>query len=216
MKNYILLTIFLLAIIANSFSIASPKSEHLIEAIAKKDINRIEQLVRNGVDLNQGILMYNTSPLMFAVETGSKLIVSKLIEHGSYVDTVDHLGNTPLIKSIEENRDEIATILIQNSTDINIRTNIGSIALHHAAKQSNETLFEMILEKGGDLNAYDDYGNTTLFYAMAGRNKQIINKLIKMNNFDLSHKNYTGQNAYKVANRYGLKNVAKRISRGRN
>ena len=215
-NNYFVLFISLLLLNSFSFSFASPNSEELIEAIESENISMVESLVRYGVDPNEGVAMYNTTPLMYAVEVGSVKVVHKLLEHGSDVDAVDHFGNTPLIQSINANQNDIASLLIINSRNINTKTGQGTTALHVAAKQGNEDLFKKILQKGGDLKAHDYSGNNTLFYAIAGRNRNMINKLIAMNYFDLSHTNTSGENFIKVAQRYGLKDVAQSISRGRN
>jgi len=106
--------------------------------------------------------------------------------------------------------------LIKKSRNINLKDDKGVSALHYAAKTGNEKLFVQVLQQGGNLRELDGAGNNALFYAIAGRNRQIINNLINMNYFDLSHKNVSGENAYMVAQRYGLQDVAKRFPRGRN
>lgn len=215
MKTYKLLaSAFILALSTNSF--ASSQSEELLEAIETQNITLVESLVRYGIDPNKDASIYNTTALMHAVETSSAGVVEKLIQHGSKVDVVDNFGNTPLIHSIRANKNEVAAVLVKSSRNINMRDDKGISALHYAAKKGNEGLFRTILQKGGNLRAIDKSGNNALFYAIAGRNKEIINRLITMQYFDLSHTNKSGENAFDIAQRYGLYDVAHLISKGRN
>ncbi len=195
---------------------ANNKADDLLNAIENQNISQVDSLVRYGVDPNINVSIYNTTPLMHAVDTSSLAVVEKLIKHGSKVDVVDNFGTTPLIYSLKANKADIASLLIKKSRNINIKDDKGVSALHYAAKTGNEKLFVEVLQRGGNLRDVDRAGNNALFYAIAGRNKQIINNLINMNYFDLSHQNTSGENAYMVAQRYGLRDVAKRFPRGRN
>lgn len=200
----------------NSQASANSKADDLLNAIENQNVAQVDSLVRYGIDPNLNVSIYNTTPLIHAVDTSTVDIVDKLIKHGSEVDVVDNFGTTPLIYSLKANKADIASLLIKNSRNINLKDDKGVSALHYAAKTGNEALFVQVLQKGGNLRDVDRSGNNALFYAIAGRNKQIINNLINMNYFDLSHTNISGENAYKVAQRYGLQDVAKRFPRGRN
>ena len=210
----ILSVAFILAL--NTSSFASAQSDELLDAIETKNISLVESLVRYGVDPNKSASIYNVTPLMFAVDAGSVGVVQKLINLGSEIDITDNFGNTPLIHSIKTNKNNIASLLIKNSININMSDDRGISALLYAAKHGNEALFKQILKHGGNLKAIDGSGNNALFYAIAGRNKEIINKLLNMEYFDLTHTNRSGENAFKIAQRYALYDVSHRIAKGRN
>ena len=215
MKTKILLSALIFAV--NSCVLASPsKSDQLLNAIEADNITLVDSLVRYGIDPNQTTSIYNITPLMHAVDNGSASVVKKLIQNGSIVDVADNFGTTPLIQSIKSNRKDIARVLIKNSRNIDMRDDKGISALHYAAKQGDEDVFKQILQRGANLKAVDRSGNNALFYAIAGRNKTIINNLINMQYFDLKHTNQSGENAFSIAQRYGLYDVAHRLSRGRN
>ena len=214
MKIKLITAAFVLAL--NSQTLAADSAEKLLNAIEAQNVTQIDSLVRYGVDPNLNASIYNTTPLMHAVDTSSVDVVAKLITHGSKVDVVDNFGSTPLIQSLKSNKADIASLLIKNSRNINFKDGKGVSAIHYAAKTGNEQLFVQVLQKGGNLRDVDSAGNNALFYAIAGRNKQIINNLIKMRYFDLSHKNASGENAHTVAQRYGLRDIAQRFPRGRN
>ena len=201
------------------FNIQAPvfaDNSKLLDAIETQDVNLVESLVRYGIDPNKNTSIYNITPLMYAVDTSTVDVVEKLIKHGSKVDVVDNFGTTPLIHSLKNNKAEIASLLIKKSRNINLQDDKGVTALHYAAKTGNEKLFVQVLQQGGNLRTIDGSGNNALFYAIAGRNKKIINNLINMKYFDLSHTNISGENAYMVAQRYGLNDIAQRFPRGRN
>jgi len=82
-------TLISTALFISASSFAAPNSEELIEAIETADFTMVESLVRYGVDPNEGVSLYNTTPLMYAVEVGSIEVVNTLLKHGSDVDMVD-------------------------------------------------------------------------------------------------------------------------------
>lgn len=214
MKIKLLTAALILAI--NSQTSFANTSDDLLNAIENQNVSQIDSLVRYGIDPNQNVSIYNATPLMHAVDTSTKEVVAKLITLGSNVDVVDNFGTSPLIYSLKQNKADIASLLINKSRNINLTDDKGASALHYAAKAGNEKLFIQILQQGGNLKALDSSGNNALFYAIAGRNKTIVNNLINMNYFNLAHKNVSGENAYMIAQRYGLAEIAKRFPRGRN
>lgn len=214
MKTKILVAALMVAL--SSSASAFTKADELLNAIETQNVSKVNSLVRYGIDPNLNVSLYNTTPLMHAVDTSTVEIVESLIKHGSEVDVADNFGTTPLIYSIKTNKQDIASLLIKKSRNINMKDGKGSSALHYAAKRGNEKLFKQILKKGGNLKQVDGAGNNALFYAIAGRNKKIINNLIDMKYFDLAHTNKSGENAYKVAQRYQMPDVAARVARGRN
>ncbi len=214
MKTKLLLAT--LIVVLNTHTFAFTKADELLNAIQTQNEDLVDSLVRSGVDPNLDVSVYNTTPLMHAVDTSTAHIVESLINHGSKVDVADNSGTTPLIYSIKTNKEKIASLLIKKSRNINMQDNKGASALHYAAKKGNETLFNEILKHGGNVKVVDASGNNALFHALEGRNKAIINNLIKAKQFDLAYKNKSGETAVKVAQRVGLTDVAQRISRGRN
>ncbi|MGK0273413.1 MAG: ankyrin repeat protein, partial [Cocleimonas sp.] len=192
------------------------KADELLNAIESQNTELVGSLVRYGIDPNRNTSIYNTTPLMHALDTSTVDVVKKLIDHGSKVDVADNFGTTPLIYSIQMNKLDIASVLIKKSRDINMRDNKGVSALHYAAKTGNEKLFVEVLQRGGNLRDVDNSGNNALFYAIAGRNKKMIQNLVAMNYFNLAHVNKSGETAYRVAQRYQMPDVAERLVRGRN
>lgn len=213
MKIKVFFAAFAIAFTTQTF--ANP-SISLLDAIEQQDEQLVGSLLRTGVNPNDNSLIYNTTPLIYAVELRAANIVESLLEHGTNVDVSDNFGNTPIINAINTNKDDIAHILIKKSRNINSKDHKGISALQYAANQGNEPLFRKILEKGGDLKAVDQSGNNALFYALAGRNKEIIGRLLNMKYFDLSYTNKSGESALKIAQHYGLHDVASYLSRGRN
>lgn len=214
MKTKLLTAAFILGM--NTHASFANTSDDLLNAIENQNVSQINSLVRYGIDPNQKVSIYNGTPLMHAVDTSTKVVVEKLITLGSKVDVVDNFGSTPLISSLKQNKADIASLLISKSRNINLTDDKGASALHYAARTGNEKLFVEVLQQGGNLQALDSAGNNALFYAIAGRNKTIVSNLVKMNYFDLTHKNVSGENAYMIAQRYGLADIAKRFPRGRN
>ena len=200
----------------NAFTPSFAQADELLNAIEDQNLSLVDSLVRYGIDPNRNSSIYNTTPLMHAVDTSSVDVVKNLIDHGSNVDVADNFGTTPLIYSIKMNKLDMASVLIKKSRNINMRDDKGLSALHYAAKTGNEKIFVEVLQHGGNLRDLDNSGNNALFYAIAGRNKSIIKNLVSMNYFNLAHTNKSGETAYIVAQRYNMPELAKRLVRGRN
>jgi len=195
---------------------AYTKVDQLFNAITSQNISMVQALVSGGIDPNMDVALYNTTPLMHAVETSTVEMVENLIKYGSNVDVADSSGTTPLIYSIKTNKQDIASVLIKKSRNINMKDQHGRSAIHYAAKKGNENIFKQVVAAGGDLKLVDKSGENALFHALAGRNKRIINSLIESKQIDLAQINNKGETAVKVAMKQGMDDVAERISRGRN
>lgn len=113
--------------------------EDLHVAAQRGDIARVQQLVRDGRDVNAFDDMSKT-PLHYAVESERADIAQFLIEHGADVNARDEatIGNTPLRQVAGNCSLRIAKLLVDAGADPTIPGWMQLTALHKAEKRMRE------------------------------------------------------------------------------
>jgi hypothetical protein len=98
---------------------------NLVDAVRKKDITLVKQLIGQGADVN----MKNSSgqsPLLFAVTTKNVEIMKLLIENGVDINKKFENGNFPLDLAIYNKDIEMVKLLLKNGAKVN-KSNIRLI-----------------------------------------------------------------------------------------
>ncbi len=148
--------------------------KELISATIDKDIDKVKELIKAGVDVNGTRFYYdNTTALHIAAQYNQFELAKLLIDKGANIDTKDSYGNTPLhsVRKIE-----IAKLLVENGADVNSRNRDRETPLHnlaHYCKGADAELVKFYISKGADVNARNNEGYTPLDIAVAMSYKNI-------------------------------------------
>ena len=132
-----------------------------LKAIYKSRRERVERLIKLGVDINT-VDQNGKTALHLAIEADDRGICNYLIENGIDITLEDNEGNTALgpqfLKACEEKSLKKMKTWLALGCDINTRNAKNQTALHLAA--INEWLegCEFLLKKGVDANAKDHEG----------------------------------------------------------
>ena len=121
--------------------------EALAEACRAKDVDRVRELVRAGVDVDHGT---SNPPLIWAVVRGHDEIFDLLMKAGADVDVRNKHGATALHHAafITE-RVRMAVALLDAGADIDARSpNNFPTALHKAATEGDAELVAILLDRG--------------------------------------------------------------------
>lgn len=135
----------------------------LTEAIQKKDIKTVQQLLEEGVGEYYKPFSYSfhsvPAPLIVAVESESKELVDLLLRFGAYIDTTDSdRGDiSPLMMAVEKGNLEIATLLLERKANVNISARNSIYPLILAAYMGNPELVRLLLQYGASINEYSFY-----------------------------------------------------------
>jgi len=180
---------------------AQVKADHLHQAAADGEIERVKLLISEGADVN----VKNTeglTPLHCAAREGHKEIVELLLAHDADVNIGDaDYNRTAAEFAMKSNHTEIVELLIskgadisplhfaiymkdeikarsliEGGADVNRRTSFGTTPLSRAADGFKD-IVELLIAKGADVNAKDNWNWTPLHSAVYGH-KDIVELLI--------------------------------------
>ena len=136
----------------------------LIAATKRKDLNKVKELIKSGVNLNAKDTFGGTA-LIIASNIGHTEIVKLLIKSGSDVNIASNDGRTALMKASLKGNTDIVKLLLENGADSDIQNNGGSTALIYACKIGNTDIIKLLLKNGANPDIQDKLGRTALIEA---------------------------------------------------
>lgn len=136
-----------------------PGAVALFDACKKGDLEKVRQLLDQGVDIN----VQRAQP-------------QKDIWMGVTPDL--DVGFTPLMYAIEYRQPPVVDLLLEKGADIEKRTVIGNTALMMAANQVSMELVEKLLAKGADATAKNKWGHTAIDFASKRLMTEIHHKMV--------------------------------------
>ena len=159
----------------------SPDDTPLESAVKEGDIARVEELIAQGVMVDE--LHKGVTPLGLASVLEYGNIVKVLIHKGhANVDLKFDNGRTALIQAVFCGKTEIVNILIdEGHADVNAQMDGGFTALMWASYRGYVAIVKKLIEAKADVNLSTDQGSfTALSLAQEAGNKDVI-KLLKEN-----------------------------------
>jgi len=162
--------------VAGSMAIERP----VADAAARGDIETVEDLLRNGADVNtaQGDGM---TALHWAAERGDAKLAEVLIYSGANVNAGTRIGRyTPLHLASRGGHGEVVLALLRAKANPNATTtNSGVTALHLAAVAGKADVVAALLKSGADANAKESsWGQTPLMFAASRGQVEAIRVLL--------------------------------------
>lgn len=119
--------------------------ELLIECAAFGDVKTVQELIKQGVDVNvKGI--GDTTPLLAACVDGNAKTVEVLISNGADINTKDITGGTALMGAAENNTPDVIRVLLKHGLDPSLKNNDGKTALDYAVERGRADNAEVLRE----------------------------------------------------------------------
>ena len=147
--------------LVDKFFVGSPQNPNeLTQAVRNNDIAKVEELIKQGFDVNkkddQGF-----TPLIISAGLGNAKIVKLLIDAGADVNLCEsQMGASPLHKAAQSGSVEIAEMLIAKGAVIDFQnSSLGHTPLMDAIWHEKEDLVKDLLKKGAktDIVASDTW-----------------------------------------------------------
>ena len=135
----------------------------LIQATKRKDLNKVKELIKGGINLN-AIDTYGSTALIYASKRGHTNIIKLLLKNGANPDIQDKFGHTALIEASygfvyqRKNSPGIIKLLIDSGADLDIQERHGATALMEALIRGNIDIVKLLVESGADPNIHDNEG----------------------------------------------------------
>ena len=135
--------------------------------------------------------------------------LTKLIESGADVESLDKSGRTPLTNAAIEDNIPFARLLLERGAKINAQDQLGWTPLHFSASGYQKEMTEFLLTNGAKIDVQDSYGTTPLFRAVfESRGRGEIIELLRKHGADPHCANNNGVTPVSLAKSIGNYDVA--------
>lgn len=140
------------------------------EAVRANDINKVRQLLEEGVDVNIQTEFSGQTPLHWSVVGGNNEITRLLLEKGANLEAKNFSGMTPLhLLSAAYHLERTGTLLLllEKGAQVNTIDKNGATPLHTVAENNFAPFVKVLLEHGADIEMkHMKYGTTPLHTAI--------------------------------------------------
>ncbi|CAD6196138.1 unnamed protein product [Caenorhabditis auriculariae] len=188
--------------------------ENLRSAASDGDFDQVRELIREGVNVNSRDPCSDKTALMCSVQNGHLIIVHWLLENGADVSAATELGTTALHYASQchgAEAGEIVSALVDHGADLNVSDRNGNTPLHNAVSAEFAIAFQSLIDCGADINSCPPRNRdqeTPLHLAVLYNNLSAI-KLLLERGADIHLKDYHGNTALSIAQRFGNEEVQK-------
>lgn len=152
----------------------------LVGAIEERDVEKVQQLISDGVNLDAEIIFTKT-PLTHAIELQHDKVALQLLENGSDPNRpVDEFPfSQPIHLAARHNLSNIIEKLVEMNVEPNVRDRDNMAPLHIASYFGRLSSVETLVRYGAEINLGDGCNRTPLHRAVETGSIDIVKTLIK-------------------------------------
>lgn len=154
-----------------------PQVLALVEAVCKGDTSRMEQLVKQGVNVN-ATGYREVTPLTWGMQCKNKMGVEKLLELGADPNFKMEGEDSATWLAAGSNDPEWLPMMLAHGGDPNIVSGADT-ALMIAMEQERWSNFHLLLQYGADINKDAGAGHTVAMYAAALSKYEVVAELLE-------------------------------------
>jgi ankyrin repeat protein/mono/diheme cytochrome c family protein len=155
---------------------SAPSGNALFEAIRRGDSASVDELLKNGADL-QARNDIGDTPLMTAALYAGTDVLELLIKAGADVNATNQVGATVLLRAATS--EDKVRLLVAKGADIKARSRMGNSPIILAArKPGNSSTVRFLLDHGADPNATNAFSATALMAAAAADDLDTVRLLL--------------------------------------
>lgn len=133
----------------------------LVNAITENNFQKVNELIKSGVDVNIHIPGGGKTPLHLAIELGYEKIILALINAKADVNAVTKRGFTPLHIAAQRGNKNLIALLVSSGSNINVCNDGGTTPLHEAAANGHKDAVIKLLELKANPDIKDNRYNLT-------------------------------------------------------
>ena len=126
--------------------------ETIHSAARRGNLNRVKELLNQGVPVNTQTSGAGWTPLHDAADSGRLSVVQELLRRGAHLNPRTRSGMTPHYVAAFVGHLNIVRELLQHGANINARTHAGSTPLHIAAFCRHPHVVQALQEAGARVN----------------------------------------------------------------
>ncbi|MBV9302160.1 MAG: ankyrin repeat domain-containing protein [Acidobacteriaceae bacterium] len=157
---------------------SSATADALTAAVRAGRLDKIEQLIRSGADLNARDRVGSTALHAVAI-SGDAEIAHFLLAHGAKIDALQGVtGATPLECAALSGKTQVTKLLLEAGARVDLRDKAGETVLHLAAARGNAELLDLLIGHCRDVDMPDASGESALDEAVSERQPGIVSILI--------------------------------------
>ncbi|OYY92887.1 MAG: hypothetical protein B7Y41_14100 [Hydrogenophilales bacterium 28-61-23] len=150
----------------------------LIHAVEKRDRERIDALLKNGVNPNGLTGQWGKSALILAVEQGDVEITRLLLDAGADPDLKGG-GYTPLVLAALRGHARIARLLLKAGANPDFKSGDGNSALTAAASMNRLDVIRVLMPFRPDYTLFNREGRTALSVAAMEGFEQAVRLMLE-------------------------------------
>ncbi|MDD2230688.1 MAG: ankyrin repeat domain-containing protein [Candidatus Cloacimonetes bacterium] len=156
---------------------AAQVTEEFMKAVVAGDISKVEQFVKDGVDVNMKS-KEDVPILVVAAEHGHLAVLRMLLDYGALPSSATEMGDTALIRAAAKGHEDIILELISRKSDINHANMYMDTALSAAVANDQTNTVRILLEHNADVNVYHVSGCPLLSSTVLRGNMALAKMLI--------------------------------------
>lgn len=167
----------------------------LVKAIERDQLSIVNELLVKGIQLDC-IILFNKTPLTYAIESEAFDIAKTLVKSGADVNAREPIASArqPVHVAVDFPGHDILEFLLQHGADVNGRDGCGATPIMLASYAGHLEAVQLLHAHGADLTAHDFVGRTALHRA-AERQHDSIMRFLLANNADIDARDQFGWTA---------------------
>ena len=143
------------------------------------NVETVQQLISDGVDVNEPRFSTQCTPLHLASIAGKRRVVKLLLRNGANVDAEDTDGRTALHHAVVRANVGTTKDLIKARANVNLKAANGHTPLALAAHKGCSELVRMLLDCSADPDSFDAHGRRALHDAVCKGHQDCTDMLLR-------------------------------------
>ena len=155
--------ISILFLILNAVSLSFSNSNDLYDAIADRDITKLEEQIKKGGNLNKD--SDNDVPLIKAIQFSNMDAVELLLQKGANPNSFNDYGDSPIANAVGGKQKITFDLLLQYKANIKLTNSSGDSLFYNALNSGSLDMLQLLINHKLDVNHQNNSGDTPLHQA---------------------------------------------------